>query len=75
MTLTEFLTRMRALFAEALFVAPAPGTEEQANDALQAVTRWAWLPPLSGTAIAADRAVTTPGNGAGNSREQAEKTQ
>ncbi|MFE4541314.1 hypothetical protein [Arthrobacter sp. NPDC056727] len=74
MTMTEFLTRMRAALAEALFFPPVPATAEQANDALQDVTRWAWLPPLSGVAVAADRGFPTQANAGGKALKQAEKT-
>lgn len=74
MTITEFLSRMRAALAEALFFPPVPATAEQANDDLQEVTRWAWLPPLSGVAVAADHGFTTHENTGGNAVKQAEKT-
>ena len=74
MTITELLTRMRAALADALLLPPVPATAEQANDALQEVTRWAWLPPLSGVAVAADHAPRTQPNDAGKAAEQAEKT-
>ncbi|MDQ0617086.1 hypothetical protein [Arthrobacter globiformis] len=74
MTMTEMLTRMRAALAEALLFPPIPATAEQANDALQDVTRWAWLPPLSGVAVAADHAHRTHPNAGGKAAEQAEKT-
>jgi hypothetical protein len=74
MTITELLTRARAALANALFFPPVPDTAGQANDALQEVTRWAWLPPLSGVAVAEDRALRTHVNAAANTAEQAKKT-
>ncbi|MFC9351308.1 hypothetical protein [Arthrobacter sp. NPDC057013] len=74
MTITELLTRVRAALADALFFPPVPDTAGQANDALQEVTRWAWLPPLSGVAVAEDRALRTHENSAAKAPEQAEKT-
>lgn len=74
MTITELLTRVRAALADALFFPPVHGTAGQANDALQEVTRWAWLPPLSGVAVAEDRALRTHENAAAHAAEQAEKT-
>ncbi|MFE5838087.1 hypothetical protein [Arthrobacter sp. NPDC056493] len=74
MTITELLSRARAALADALLLPPVPATAEQANDALQEVTRWAWLPPLSGVAVAGDHALTAHVNAAGNAAEQAEKT-
>ena len=50
------LERLRDTLAEALFPARLPATEEQAADALSEVTRWAWLPALSGIAVAGDHA-------------------
>ncbi|WP_223257052.1 hypothetical protein [Arthrobacter globiformis] len=74
MTMTKMLTRMRAALAEFLLFPPVPATAEQASDALQEVTRWAWLPPLSGVAVAAGHAPGTHRNDAGKPAEQAEKT-
>ncbi|MFF2319255.1 hypothetical protein ACFVTE_23670 [Arthrobacter sp. NPDC058097] len=74
MTISELLSRVRAALADALLFPPDPDTAGQANDALQEVTRWAWLPPLSGVAIAEDRALRTHENAAANAAEQAEKT-
>ena len=74
MTITELLTRMHAALADALFFPPAPATAEQASDALQEVTRWAWLPPLSGVAVGADHALRTHGNAASQAADQAEMT-
>jgi hypothetical protein len=74
MIMTQMLTRMRAALAESLLFPPVPATAEQANDALQEVTRWAWLPPLSGVAVAADHAPRTHPNDAGKAAEQADKT-
>lgn len=50
------LARLRDTVADALFLARLPATEEQAADALSEVTRWAWLPALSGIAVAGDHA-------------------
>lgn len=74
MTITALLTRMRAALADALLLPPVPATAEQANDALQEVTRWAWLPPLSGVAIAGDHALRMCGNAGGQAANQAEMT-
>jgi hypothetical protein len=74
MTITKSLTRMRAALAEALLLPPVPATAEQANDALQEVTRWAWLPALSGVAVGGDHALRMHGNTAGQPTKQAEKT-
>jgi hypothetical protein len=74
MIITKLLTRMRAALADALFLPPVPATAEQANDALQEVTRWAWLPPLSGVAVAGDHALRTRGNTTREAAEQGEKT-
>jgi hypothetical protein len=74
MTIPELLTRVRAALANALFFPPVPGTAVQACDALQEVTRWAWLPPLSGVAVAEDRAFRTLVNAAAKAAEQAEMT-
>ena len=74
MTITELLTRMRAAFADAVLFPPVPATAEQASDALQEVTRWAWLPPLSGVAVAADHALRTHENAGGQAADQAEMT-
>jgi hypothetical protein len=74
MTISELLTRVRAALADALFFPPDPDTAGRANDALQEVTRWAWLPPLSGVAVAEERALRTRENAAANAAEQAEKT-
>ena len=70
MTMTEMLTRMRAALLDALLAPPVPATVEQASDA----TRWAWLPPLSGVAVAADHAPRTHPNDACKAAGQAEKT-
>jgi len=75
MTMTEMLTRMRTALAEALFFPMYPPSAEHASDALQEVTRWAWLPPLSGVAVAADAAYNTRENAIGKAVEQAENTQ
>ncbi|MDP9696543.1 UNVERIFIED_ORG: hypothetical protein J2X79_004123 [Arthrobacter globiformis] len=74
MTMTEMLTRVRAALTESLLFSPVPATAEQANDALQGVTRWAWLPPLSGVAVAAEHAPGTRPNDVGKAAEQAAKT-
>ena len=74
MTITELLTRMRAALADALLFPPVPATAEQANDVLQEVTRWAWLPALSGVAVGGNHALRTHGNAAGQPAKQAEKT-
>jgi len=50
------LTRLRDTVADALFLARLPATEAQAADALSEVTRWAWLPALSGIAVAGEHA-------------------
>ncbi|MFF1384424.1 hypothetical protein ACFVWT_12760 [Arthrobacter sp. NPDC058288] len=57
---TRLLTRI-ALWFEAspmpAAAAPAdPGAWEQGNSAIADVTRWGWLPALSGVSIAADHA-------------------
>jgi hypothetical protein len=74
MTITELLTRMRAALADALLFPPVPATAEQASDALQEVTRWAWLPPLSGVAFGGDHVLRTHGNAASQAADQAEMT-
>jgi hypothetical protein len=74
MTITELLTRMRAALADALLFSPVPSTTEQANDVLQEVTRWAWLPALSGVAIGGDHALRTHGNAAVEPAKPVEKT-
>ncbi|WP_395401672.1 hypothetical protein ACHMXB_00080 [Arthrobacter sp. UC242_113] len=74
MIMTEMLARMRAALAEALLLPPVPATAEQASDALQEVTRWAWLPPLSGVAVAADHAPRTHPNDAAKPAEQGGKS-
>ena len=45
-----------ATIRDALFAAECPASKEQDTDALQQVTQWAWLPALSGVAVAADQA-------------------
>jgi hypothetical protein len=50
------LGRLRRTLADALFSGHFPGPAEEASDALQQVTRWAWLPALSGVAVAAEHA-------------------
>jgi hypothetical protein len=52
----ELLGRIRRTLADALFSGCFPGSAEEASDALQQVTRWAWLPALSGVAVAAEHA-------------------
>jgi hypothetical protein len=74
MTITELLARMRAALADAVLLPPVPSTTEQANDVLQEVTRWAWLPALSGVAVGSDHALRTHGNAPGQAAKQAEKT-
>ena len=74
MTITELLTRMRTALADALLFPPVPAAAEQANDVLQEVTRWAWLPALSGVAIGGDHALRTRGNAAGQPAKPVEKT-
>jgi hypothetical protein len=63
----ELLARIRDTVVDALFFALRPGTVEQAGDALQEVTRWAWLPALSGIAIAGDHARTSHETAVGGS--------
>ncbi len=48
----QFQARIRAWFA-ATFYCETPG---QAADAMADMTRWGWLPALSGVAVAADHA-------------------
>ena len=56
LTPARALARLRDAVADAMFGARLPATEEQAADALSEVTRWAWLPALSGIAVSADQA-------------------
>lgn len=65
----ELLARLRDTVADALFLARLPATEEQATDALSEVTRWAWLPALSGIAVAGDHARKAHGAAAGGGAE------
>lgn len=51
----EAMARIRDSIVDALFPAQ-PSTAEQATDALREVTRWAWLPALSGVAVSGDHA-------------------
>lgn len=74
MTITELLTRTRAALADALLFPSVPATAEQATDVLQEVTRWAWLPALSGVAVGGDHARRTHENAAGQAPDQAEMT-
>ena len=74
MTIRELLTRVRAALVDALFFPPVPDSAGQATAALQEVTRWAWLPPLSGVAVAEDGAIRSRVNAAAKAAEQAEKT-
>jgi hypothetical protein len=53
---TDLLTRIWNGALDALFAHHLPNTAEQATDALQQVTRWAWLPALSGVAVAGEHA-------------------
>ena len=55
-TARDLLGRIRHTLADALFSRHFPDTAEEASDALQQVTRWAWLPALSGVAVAAEHA-------------------
>ncbi|MFJ5700120.1 hypothetical protein [Arthrobacter sp. NPDC093139] len=52
----ELLGRIRRTLAHALFSGHFSGSAEEASDALQQVTRWAWLPALSGVAVGAEHA-------------------
>ena len=45
-----------ARIRDALLSPQCPASDDQATDALQQVTRWAWLPALSGIAVAVDGA-------------------
>ncbi|TSE18049.1 hypothetical protein B1A87_014540 [Arthrobacter sp. KBS0703] len=63
------LTRLRDTVADAWFLARLPTTEEQAADALSEVTRWAWLPALSGIAVAGDHARKAHQDAAGRRAE------
>jgi hypothetical protein len=51
----EAMARIRDSVLDALF-SGQPSSVEQATDALREVTRWAWLPALSGVAVSADHA-------------------
>jgi hypothetical protein len=51
----EAMARIRNSVVDALF-SSQPSTAEQATDALREVTRWAWLPALSGIAVSGDHA-------------------
>jgi hypothetical protein len=51
----EAMARISDSIVDALFPAQ-PSTAEQAIDALHEVTRWAWLPALSGVAVSGDHA-------------------
>lgn len=53
---TDLLARIRNGGIRALFAHHLPDTAEHATDALQQVTRWAWLPALSGIAVAGEHA-------------------
>jgi hypothetical protein len=48
----HFPARIRAWFADAFYC----DTTGQAADAMADVTRWGWLPALSGVAVGADQA-------------------
>lgn len=63
------LARLRDTVADALFRTRLPATEEQAADALSQVTRWAWLPALSGIAVAVDHARKAHDSAAGGAAE------
>ena len=56
LTPAKALVRLRDAVADALFLARLPATEAQTADALSEVTRWAWLPALSGIAVAGEHA-------------------
>jgi hypothetical protein len=51
----EAMARLRDGVVDAMF-SSQPSTAEQATDALREVTRWAWLPALSGIAVSGDHA-------------------
>jgi hypothetical protein len=59
-----------ARIRDALFSPRSPGTAEQAADTLQDVTRWAWLPALSGVAVAADQARSAYETAGGGTADQ-----
>lgn len=63
------LARLRDTVADAFFLTGLPASEEQAADALSEVTRWAWLPALSGIAVAGDHARKAHGAAAGGGAE------
>jgi hypothetical protein len=48
---------------------PDPSAWEQGNAAIADVTRWGWLPALSGVSIAADHAAKAHGQTAGAAGE------
>ena len=48
---------------------PDPSAWEQGNAAIADVTRWGWLPALSGVSIAADHAARAHGQTAGAAGE------
>ncbi|MBP1234276.1 hypothetical protein JOE40_003919 [Arthrobacter sp. PvP102] len=58
---TRLLTRIASWFEASPMPAAASsagGAWEQGNAAIADVTRWGWLPALSGVSIAADHAAT-----------------
>ncbi|WP_146072425.1 hypothetical protein [Arthrobacter sp. Y81] len=70
---TRLPARIASWFEARPMPAAAPGPDpsawEQGNAAIADVTRWGWLPALSGVSIAADHAARAHGQTAGAAGE------